>query len=113
MPCVPTQQRISKDFAGACLLLAGTAHMPVHYRRHQASTLIKASLFAASAAAASLLLQVCLVALQLRGDGFENFRCDRNVTLGIQLANFSKLLKCAGANSAAAAACKGIKAAAH
>jgi hypothetical protein len=44
-----------------------------------------------------LLLQVCLVALQLRGDGFENFRCDRNVTLGIQLANFSKLLKCAGA----------------
>jgi proliferating cell nuclear antigen len=42
-------------------------------------------------------LQVCLVALQLRGDGFEAFRCDRNVTLGIQLANFSKLLKCAGA----------------
>ncbi|WIA10126.1 hypothetical protein OEZ86_000290 [Tetradesmus obliquus] len=39
---------------------------------------------------------VCLVALQLRGDGFENFRCDRNVTLGIQLANLSKLLKCAG-----------------
>jgi hypothetical protein len=42
-------------------------------------------------------LQVCLVALQLRGDGFEAFRCDRNVTLGIQLANLSKLLKCAGA----------------
>jgi hypothetical protein len=35
--------------------------------------------------------------LLLRGDGFEAFRCDRNVTLGIQLANFSKLLKCAGA----------------
>jgi proliferating cell nuclear antigen len=39
---------------------------------------------------------VCLVALQLRSDGFEAFRCDRNVTLGINLTNFSKLLKCAG-----------------
>lgn len=39
---------------------------------------------------------VCLVALLLRADGFDHFRCDRNVTLGIQLANLSKLLKCAG-----------------
>eukprot|EP00879_Flechtneria_rotunda_P020485 GHRR01021553.1.p1 GENE.GHRR01021553.1~~GHRR01021553.1.p1 ORF type:complete len:191 (+),score=47.83 GHRR01021553.1:473-1045(+) len=39
---------------------------------------------------------VCLVALLLRSDGFEHFRCDHNVTLGVQLANLSKLLKCAG-----------------
>lgn len=40
---------------------------------------------------------VCLVALEMRADGFEHFRCDRNLSLGIHMANFAKLLKCAGA----------------
>jgi len=39
---------------------------------------------------------VSLVALLLRADGFEQYRCDRNVSLGINLENMSKVLKCAG-----------------
>jgi len=38
---------------------------------------------------------VSLVQLTLRSDGFENYRCDRNLAMGIQMASFSKLLKCA------------------
>lgn len=43
---------------------------------------------------------VSLVALQLRGDGFEHFRCDRSKTLGINTAQLTKILKCAGSNDA-------------
>jgi proliferating cell nuclear antigen len=39
---------------------------------------------------------VSLCSLVLRNDGFENFRCDRNISLGLNLANLSKILKCAG-----------------
>lgn len=39
---------------------------------------------------------VCLVSLHLRDDGFQHFRCDRNMSMGVHLANFSKILKCAG-----------------
>ncbi|KAI8907479.1 hypothetical protein PhCBS80983_g04027 [Powellomyces hirtus] len=39
---------------------------------------------------------VALVALMLRSQGFEHFRCDRNHSLGISLASLSKVLKCAG-----------------
>eukprot|EP00887_Chlorella_sp_A99_P002518 scaffold6.g2518.t1 len=39
---------------------------------------------------------VSLVALSLRADGFEHYRCDRNVSMGMKLANLSKILKCAG-----------------
>lgn len=38
---------------------------------------------------------VSLVALQLRSESFEQFRCDRNMSLGINLASMSKILKCA------------------
>ena len=38
---------------------------------------------------------VSLVAVQLRADGFQNFRCDRGITLGMNLANLTKILKCA------------------
>ena len=34
------------------------------------------------------------MALLLRADGFDHFRCDRNVSLGINLANMGKVLKC-------------------
>lgn len=30
---------------------------------------------------------VSLVALLLRSDGFEHYRCDRNMTMGVNLAN--------------------------
>eukprot|EP00232_Nephroselmis_pyriformis_P027566 CAMPEP_0182864636 /NCGR_PEP_ID=MMETSP0034_2-20130328/7268_1 /TAXON_ID=156128 /ORGANISM="Nephroselmis pyriformis, Strain CCMP717" /LENGTH=322 /DNA_ID=CAMNT_0024996895 /DNA_START=32 /DNA_END=998 /DNA_ORIENTATION=+ len=39
---------------------------------------------------------VSLVALLLRADGFEHFRCDRNLSMGMNLTNMSKMLKCAG-----------------
>ncbi|KAI8818558.1 proliferating cell nuclear antigen, N-terminal domain-containing protein [Fimicolochytrium jonesii] len=39
---------------------------------------------------------VALVALMLRAQGFEHFRCDRNHSLGISLASLSKVLRSAG-----------------
>ncbi|CAO3667595.1 unnamed protein product [Rhizopus stolonifer] len=38
---------------------------------------------------------VALVALMLRSDGFDPYQCDRNLPLGINLTNLSKILKCA------------------
>ncbi|XP_074280069.1 proliferating cell nuclear antigen-like [Silene latifolia] len=38
---------------------------------------------------------VALVALLLRSEGFEHFRCDRSFSMGMSIANMSKLLKCA------------------
>ena len=37
---------------------------------------------------------VSLVALLLRADGFDHFRCDRNLSLGINLTSMGKVLKC-------------------
>ncbi len=38
---------------------------------------------------------VSLVTMTLRAQAFEMFRCDRSLSLGINLANFCKVLKCA------------------
>jgi len=38
---------------------------------------------------------VSLVSLLLRGDGFEHYRCDRNLSLGINLGSMAKIFKCA------------------
>ncbi|PON87573.1 Proliferating cell nuclear antigen, PCNA [Trema orientale] len=38
---------------------------------------------------------VALVALLLRSEGFEHYRCDRNLSLGMNLNNMAKMLKCA------------------
>lgn len=43
---------------------------------------------------------VSLVSLQLRSDGFEHYRCDRNVSMGMKLQNLSKILKCASNDDA-------------
>jgi proliferating cell nuclear antigen len=43
---------------------------------------------------------VALVALLLRADGFDPYRCDRNLSLGINVQSMSKILKCASANDA-------------
>jgi len=40
---------------------------------------------------------VSLVALLLRSEGFDLYRCDRNVALGLNMVSMGKLLKCAGA----------------
>lgn len=39
---------------------------------------------------------VSLVSLTLQSSLFAHFRCDQSVTLGLNLGNFSKILKCAG-----------------
>eukprot|EP00850_Spirogloea_muscicola_P000034 SM000001S04436 [mRNA] locus=s1:261514:262861:+ [translate_table: standard] len=39
---------------------------------------------------------VALVALLLRSDGFEHFRCDKNLSMGMNINNMAKMLKCAG-----------------
>mmetsp|Transcript_41223 Transcript_41223/g.105424 ORF Transcript_41223/g.105424 Transcript_41223/m.105424 type:complete len:263 (+) Transcript_41223:212-1000(+) len=39
---------------------------------------------------------VSLVSLSLRSDGFEHYRCDRNLSMGLNLGNMAKMLKCAG-----------------
>ena len=39
---------------------------------------------------------VSLVALFLRAEGFQHYRADRNISLGISLASMAKILKIAG-----------------
>lgn len=39
---------------------------------------------------------VSLCALMIRSDGFDHYRCDRSLSLGLSMANISKILKCAG-----------------
>ncbi|XP_038210407.1 proliferating cell nuclear antigen isoform X2 [Zerene cesonia] len=39
---------------------------------------------------------VSLVSLSLRADGFDKYRCDRNISMGMNLGSMSKILKCAG-----------------
>lgn len=39
---------------------------------------------------------VALVTLSLTSDGFEEYRCDKQMTLGLNISNLSKIMKCAG-----------------
>lgn len=39
---------------------------------------------------------VSLVDVNLRAEGFDPYRCDRNITLGVNFSFLSKILKCAG-----------------
>lgn len=43
---------------------------------------------------------ICLVNLLLLSDGFDAFRCDRNVALGLNLESLGKLMKCANNDDA-------------
>ena len=49
---------------------------------------------------------VSLVTLQLRNDCFDEYRCDRNLSLGLNLTNLSKILKCAGNDDAITLRCE-------
>lgn len=44
---------------------------------------------------------VTLVNFLLRSEGFESYRCDRNMCIGINVASLNKVLKCAGNDDAA------------
>ena len=39
---------------------------------------------------------VSLVSMTIRSDGFDHFRCDRPLSMGMNLGNMAKMLKCAG-----------------
>jgi len=39
---------------------------------------------------------VSLISMLLRSEGFESYRCDRNITLGLNIVSCSKILRCAG-----------------
>ena len=39
---------------------------------------------------------VTLIVLLLRSQGFEHFRCDRNMTIGMNVQSLAKVVKCAG-----------------
>jgi len=39
---------------------------------------------------------VSLVALSMKSDGFDTYRCDRNISMGIPFANLSKIMRCSG-----------------
>ncbi|XP_071732777.1 proliferating cell nuclear antigen-like [Rutidosis leptorrhynchoides] len=39
---------------------------------------------------------VALVSLLLRSEGFEHYRCDRSLSMGMNLGNMAKMLRCAG-----------------
>jgi len=41
---------------------------------------------------------VSLVSVNLRADGFDKFRCDRQLSMGMNLTSMSKILKCAANN---------------
>jgi proliferating cell nuclear antigen len=41
---------------------------------------------------------VSLVSLHLGADGFEQYRCDRSLSMGMSLASLAKILKCAASN---------------
>lgn len=38
---------------------------------------------------------VALVSVNLKSEGFTEFRCDRPITLGVNIASLTKVLKCA------------------
>lgn len=39
---------------------------------------------------------VSLISVLLRADAFKNYRCDKNISLGLQMSSLSKILKCSG-----------------
>lgn len=43
---------------------------------------------------------VVLVMLLMRADGFEKYRCDRTMPVGVNMATLSKVIKCAGNDDA-------------
>jgi proliferating cell nuclear antigen len=39
---------------------------------------------------------VALVSLNMKQNGFDSYRCDKSMTLGLSIENIAKILKCAG-----------------
>jgi proliferating cell nuclear antigen len=41
---------------------------------------------------------VALVAVLMKAEGFDPFRCDRNLSLGVNMTSLNKMLKCSGSD---------------
>lgn len=41
---------------------------------------------------------VSLVSVNLRADGFDKYRCDRQLSMGMNLTSMSKILRCAASD---------------
>ena len=41
---------------------------------------------------------VCLVSVNLSSDGFDRYKCDRAVTLGMDMDSLSKVIRCSSNN---------------
>eukprot|EP00994_Dinema_validum_P000208 NODE_1037_length_1137_cov_145.882353_g792_i0.p1 GENE.NODE_1037_length_1137_cov_145.882353_g792_i0~~NODE_1037_length_1137_cov_145.882353_g792_i0.p1 ORF type:complete len:263 (+),score=71.77 NODE_1037_length_1137_cov_145.882353_g792_i0:58-846(+) len=49
---------------------------------------------------------VSLVTLLMKSNGFEEYHCDRNISLGINMGSMSKILKCAGVDDSITLRCQ-------
>jgi proliferating cell nuclear antigen len=49
---------------------------------------------------------VALVTLSLSSEGFEEYRCDKQMTLGVSISNLAKVLRCGGNDDALTLSCE-------
>ena len=49
---------------------------------------------------------VALVTLNLSAEGFEEYRCDKSMTLGISISNLAKVLRCGGNEDSLTLSCE-------
>lgn len=49
---------------------------------------------------------VCLVSMELGHEGFDTYRCDKNLILGVNQSNFLKIIKCGGADDGVTLRCQ-------
>ena len=49
---------------------------------------------------------VALVTLRLDSEGFESYRCDKQLTLGVSISNLAKVLRCGGNEDAITLSCE-------
>ena len=49
---------------------------------------------------------VALVTLNLNSEGFEEYRCDKPMTLGVSISNLAKVLRCGGNEDALTLSCE-------
>ena len=49
---------------------------------------------------------VALVSLNLSAEGFEEYRCDKNMTLGVSIPNLAKVLRCGGNEDSLTLSCE-------
>lgn len=49
---------------------------------------------------------VALVTLHLSSEGFEEYRCDKQMVLGVSISNLAKVLKCGGNDDSLTLSCE-------